>query len=470
MNDASDDGRFVAAALPHILAAGNREDLEQLLDEDVYWRGEDDVECRGRARVGEYYAEITAHGVLAVEDIQDGADVTDAFSHSDRLNDSDQQPHTLLQVTVTMIPHAPGGRPQRRCLALTIQDGLIRQIVQTVPPTRIDVLHIDDCPHHEELLPRLRRLLADHDIDADLATTPVTSDDDAQRKKFLGSPSVRVNGRDVDPTAVDRTDFGLQCRLYRAPDNTVSGAPTDHMILDALIDTSPAGTAVRAIHAGDLATLRRLLDPDPDLAVLPLAHLGGRTLLHVATDWPGHFPNVADTIALLIAAGADPNTPGPGPHPETALHWAASSDDIEAIDALLDGGADINAPGAVIAGGTPMADATAFGQWAAARRLLERGARTTLWEAATLGLLPHVQRTLEQEAPTSDDVTGAFWGACHGGQAATAAVLLTAGADINWIGWDDLTPLDAAHRTDAPRTLHHLAPRPRRNHGSPPTD
>jgi len=225
------------------------------------------------------------------------------------------------------------------------------------------------------------------------------------------------------------------------------------MILEAFIDTSPAGAAVRAIHAGDLAALRRLLDAAPDLAVEPLAHLGGRTLLHVATDWPGHFPNVADIISLLIAAGADPNAAAAGPHPETALHWAASSNDVDAIDALLDGGADIDAPGAVIAGGTPMADATAFGQWAAARRLLERGARTSLWEAATLGLLPKVQHALDEGAPTADDVTHAFWGACHGGQADTAAALLAAGADIHWIGWDDLTPLDAARRSEAPDQL-----------------
>jgi hypothetical protein len=317
--------------------------------------------------------------------------------------------------------------------------------------TRVEVLYFDDCPNHEELLRRLRRLLADHDIDADLVTTRVDSDDDARRLRFLGSPTVRVNGRDVDPTAVDRTEFGLQCRLYRALDGTVSGAPTDTLILDALIDTSAAAAAVNAIHTGDVTTLRQFLDTDPDLAGTPVTQLGGRTLLHVATDWPGRFPNVADTIALLIAAGADPNTPGP--HSETPLHWAASSDDVAAIDALLDGGANINAPGAVIAGGTPIADATAFGQWAAARRLLERGARTNFWEAATLGLLPHVQQVLDQDTPTAEDITHAFWGACHGGQTDTAAALLTAGADINWIGWDDLTPLDAALRSDAPEDL-----------------
>jgi hypothetical protein len=358
-----------------------------------------------------------------------------------------------LQATVTLVPHDHNTRPYRHVVVLTVRDGLIDQITQTLAPTRVEVLYVDDCPHYQELLGRLRRILDDHGIDAELVTTRVHTDEGAHRQRFLGSPTVRVNGRDVEPTSADRTAFGLQCRLYRASDGTVAGAPPDSLLLDALIDTSPAATAVRAIHAGDLTTLRGLLNTDPDLARARLDQLGGRTLLHVATDWPGHFPQVASTIATLIAAGADPDAPAAGAHPETALHWAASSNDVAAIDALLDGGADLEAPGAVIAGGTAMADATAFGQWAAARRLLERGARTNFWEAATLGLLPAVRHVLDHASPTAEDVTHAFWGACHGGQAATAAALLAAGADPNWIGWDDLTPLDAARRSEAPAEL-----------------
>ncbi|MFN8080289.1 MAG: ankyrin repeat domain-containing protein [Kineosporiaceae bacterium] len=142
----------------------------------------------------------------------------------------------------------------------------------------------------------------------------------------------------------------------------------------SMAEPEQVAAAVDAIHTGDVATLSRLLDEYPDLARARLAHRDGRTLLHVATDWPGHFPQVATTIAILIGAGADPDAALGGPHQETPLHWAASSDDLDALDALLDGGADINAPGAVIAGGTPLADATVFGQWAAARRLLQRGA------------------------------------------------------------------------------------------------
>jgi ankyrin repeat protein len=173
-----------------------------------------------------------------------------------------------------------------------------------------------------------------------------------------------------------------------------------------------------------------------------------RSLLHVATDWPGHFPNVAATITALVEAGADVDAQFTGPHSETPLHWAASSDDVEALDALIDAGADIEAWGAVIADGTPLTDAVAFAQWKAARRLVERGSHTPLREAAALGLMDRVEAYCTSDPPpTADGLTQALWYACHGGQRRIAEYLLERGADLNWIStWDSHTPIDAARR------------------------
>ncbi len=217
-------------------------------------------------------------------------------------------------------------------------------------------------------------------------------------------------------------------------------------------DEPIAVAAVEAIHAGDVAALKSLLSQHPELATAALGdedeHGMTRTLLHVVTDWPGHFPNGTETVRTLVDAGADVNARFTGPHTETPLHWAASSDDVAVLDALLDAGADIEARGAVIGGGTAMADATAFGQWQAARRLLERGASTTMWEAAALGLLERVDEYFRHEPPPStEEATAAFWGACHGGHRHVAEYLLEHGADLNWVGWDDLTPLDTAARS-----------------------
>jgi hypothetical protein len=218
----------------------------------------------------------------------------------------------------------------------------------------------------------------------------------------------------------------------------------------------PAVAAAAAVRAGDVATLTRLLAEHPDLAT---ARLGGdgagtpsRTLLHVAADWPGHYPNGTATVAALAAAGADVNAPFVGRHTETPLHWAASSDDVDVLDALLDAGANIDAPGGSVGdgSGTALFDATVFGQWRAARRLVERGATAGPWEAAALGLLDRLTERFDDEPwPTQADVTAWFWAACHGGQRATAELLLDRGADLNWVAdWDGLTPLDAARRSD----------------------
>ncbi|MGH2698636.1 MAG: ankyrin repeat domain-containing protein [Actinomycetota bacterium] len=218
---------------------------------------------------------------------------------------------------------------------------------------------------------------------------------------------------------------------------------------------------VEAIHTGDVSMLKRLLAENPGLAS---ARLGdddpsgtSRTLLHVATDWPGHFPNGSATVAALVAAGADVNARFRGPHGETPLHWAASSDDLDVLDALIHAGADIEADGAVIGGGTPLADARGFGQWRAAHRLVERGAKTTLTDAATLGLIERVESYFAETPRASEDVNHAFWGACHGGQRRCAEYLLDRGADLNWIPpWENLTPIDAAERSDAAELVRWL--------------
>lgn len=228
---------------------------------------------------------------------------------------------------------------------------------------------------------------------------------------------------------------------------------------------------VEAIHSGDVPTLQRLLAQNPGLAT---ARLGdddpsgmSRTLLHVATDWPGRFPHGAATVAALIEAGADVNARFRGPHAETPLHWAASSNDVAVLVALLDAGADIEAPGAVIAGGPPLADARAFGNWEAAHRLVERGARTTLADAATLGLIDRVEDAFTTSPPPGPaEISRAFWGACHGGQQRSAEYLLDRGAELNWIpDWEQLTPLDAARRSNATQLAEWL-----RSQGAKPAD
>jgi hypothetical protein len=111
----------------------------------------------------------------------------------------------------------------------------------------------------------------------------------------------------------------------------------------------------------------------------------------------------------LVEHGADVNAGSIGNHTETPLHWAANCDDVAVLDALLDHGADIEANGACIGGGTPLAEAVAFGQWKAARRLIERGALANLWQAAGLGLMERVKdHFADAVPPKAAEIINAF--------------------------------------------------------------
>src|SRR5215472_12516340 len=199
-----------------------------------------------------------------------------------------------------------------------------------------------------------------------------------------------------------------------------------------------------AIRSGDLTALGQLLADHPGLAVAPL---GGRhstrTPLHVVADWPGYFPNGPQVVRMLIEAGADPNGEPRSPGDETPLHWAASSDDSDVADALIDGGADLNAPDGSI--GTPLANAVGYGCWHVARLLVDRGARIEeTWQAAALGM-PGRLVELVGDRPNPEDVSKAFWHACAAGQRRAAEYLLARGADLNWVPeYAEGTPLDAA--------------------------
>lgn len=223
-----------------------------------------------------------------------------------------------------------------------------------------------------------------------------------------------------------------------------------------------AVATVAAIHAGHVEELQRLLSENPRLARVRLGDDDpqgmNRSLLHVATDWPGHFPNIAASIAVLVRAGGDVDARFHGPHRETPLHWAASSDDVDALHALLDAGANIDADGGVIAGGTPLGDATAFAQWNAANALYARGAHARLFDLAALGHTDEVLNLLDGPGPVpEDEINHAFWSACHGAQLITATALAERGADIDWLpDWENATPLDIAARSAADDVIRWL--------------
>lgn len=209
---------------------------------------------------------------------------------------------------------------------------------------------------------------------------------------------------------------------------------------------APTAAELRiGVHAGDVARVSRLVSDNPDLASARFTARGGSgTALHIVTDWPGYFPNGPDIVHLLVEAGADPNarTTGPG-KPETPLHYAASTDDVDVAAALIDRGADLETPDGSI--GTPLDNAIGYACWHVARLLAEQGARIEkVWHAAALGVLDTLESLLVP-GMDQEEISKGFWHACGAGQRRAAERLLIAGADLNWVpDYAEGTALDAA--------------------------
>jgi hypothetical protein len=99
-------------------------------------------------------------------------------------------------------------------------------------PIQVEVLYFTGCPNHDGLADRIEQLLTDHQLPARVVEVRVDTDNDAQRLAFIGSPTVRINGTDVEPAAATRHRYGLQCRLYRTTSG-LRGTPPDNWILHA---------------------------------------------------------------------------------------------------------------------------------------------------------------------------------------------------------------------------------------------
>ena len=102
---------------------------------------------------------------------------------------------------------------------------------------RVEVLYIDGCPNRQRTVERVKALLKELHSFAELIEVPVTDFGSALDNRLLGSPTVRVNGVDVEPSARNSTQFGLACRTY-LDGRQREVIPSRKLIREAILEAS----------------------------------------------------------------------------------------------------------------------------------------------------------------------------------------------------------------------------------------
>ncbi len=113
----------------------------------------------------------------------------------------------------------------------------------------IEVLYVQDCPHYPATLALVERMRAELRIDAELRPGLILDQAAAEQARFPGSPTVRVDGRDVEPGSEPATEYIVGCRLYRL-EHRFAGQPEERGIREALLLAAGRSRADTA-HAGD---------------------------------------------------------------------------------------------------------------------------------------------------------------------------------------------------------------------------
>lgn len=94
---------------------------------------------------------------------------------------------------------------------------------------KIEFLYFDGCPNHETALTNLKEVLSEADIEDEIEIINVEEPKDAIRYRFLGSPSIRINDRDLEVKEDESTEYSLRCRRYKNGD-VIDGFPSKELI------------------------------------------------------------------------------------------------------------------------------------------------------------------------------------------------------------------------------------------------
>ena len=93
---------------------------------------------------------------------------------------------------------------------------------------RVSFLYYEDCPSYDLALERLREVMDEEGIPGEVEVVKVETEEQAHELRFVGSPTIRVDGQDIDSSSDSR--YALTCRAYRLADDRISPLPSKAMI------------------------------------------------------------------------------------------------------------------------------------------------------------------------------------------------------------------------------------------------
>ncbi len=104
---------------------------------------------------------------------------------------------------------------------------------------RVEVLYVAECPSHPAAVKLVKDILEAEDVAAEIHEVLVRDEGMADELGFCGSPTIRINGRDVAGESLKAQSFALSCRLY--PGSKQVGLPPSEMIHRAVLEARQEG-------------------------------------------------------------------------------------------------------------------------------------------------------------------------------------------------------------------------------------
>ena len=94
---------------------------------------------------------------------------------------------------------------------------------------KIELLYFEGCPNHETALINLKEVLSEAGINEEIEIINIEKPEDATKHRFLGSPSIRINDKDLVIIEDESTEYSMRCRRYKNGDS-MEGFPSKELI------------------------------------------------------------------------------------------------------------------------------------------------------------------------------------------------------------------------------------------------